>query len=83
MRIAMGAGARHALRLPFADRRCRSCAAAIALPHARISDQKHAMKHRPIFRKRPSSRHRTMRALLVIGAILAVLGAGLASMLAP
>jgi len=40
------------------------------------------MKHRPIFRKRRSTRHRATRALLLIGGALAVLGAGLATVLA-
>jgi hypothetical protein len=78
----MGARVRHALHLP---------SLIVAAVHARrrslfVIDAhfrpEHAMKHRPIFRKRRATRHRVTRALLLIGAILAALGAGLASVLA-
>jgi hypothetical protein len=78
----MGARARHALRLPsliVATAHAQRRSFFVIDVHIR---PEHAMKHRPIFRKRHSTRHRVTRTLLLIGAILAALGAGLASVLA-
>jgi hypothetical protein len=42
----------------------------------------YAMKHRPLFRKRRPTHHRATRKLLLLCAVIALLGAGIASVLA-